>query len=218
MKPERIAYIFLGSFLTTIFCLRWWQESEYPLVLWLTFLSAFLNLIIFKHTRQIIIPVTLGVLIALLNVQRTTHTPSTETIDNYADGSKVIIRGKIVDEPDRRPLQTKYTIEVKSLTNLSGTTIPVRGKVLATDRKQWPEFNYGDEVEVKGRLEHPGVIERFSYKNYLSRFEIFSVVYWAELEKISEENATKSSLSSFSPKKLSKVRSIGFMRNRMRHS
>ncbi len=188
MKPERIAYIFLGSFLTSVFVLRWWQESSYPLTLWLIILFVFLNLIIFKQTRQIIIPITLGLLIALLTVQRTAHTSSPETIDWYANGSKVIIRGIISDEPDRRPLQTKYTVEVYKFTNSSGTLMPVESKVLATDHSQWPEFNYGDEVEVSGQLERPGTIEKFSYKNYLSRFGIFSVMYRAKLDKITDGN------------------------------
>lgn len=188
---EKTAYSFLGTFITSIFVLRWWQESSYPLTLWLIILFVFLNLIIFKQTRQIIIPITLGLLIALLTVQRTTHLTSIETIDHYADESKVILSGIISDEPDRRPLQTKFTVEVSSLTNSSGTTIPVNGKVLATDRAQYPEFNYGDEVEVSGRLERPGVIEKFSYKNYLSRFEIFSVIYRANFTKISAGHGNK---------------------------
>ncbi len=201
MKPERISYLFLGLFLTSIFSLRWWQESAYPLLLWLIILCVFLNLIIFRRTRQLIIPITLGILIALLTVQRTTHSSSPYTIDSYADGSKVILTGIISDEPDRRPLQTKFTVEVSSLTNSSGTTIPVTGKVLATDRAQFPEYYYGDEVQIRGRLERPGVIDRFHYDNYLSRFGIYSVMYWAKFEKKSEGHGNKVFAELFAIKK-----------------
>ncbi len=175
MKPERISYAFLGSFLISIFALRWWSAVNYPAALWIAIFFAFINSCLFKKTRSLSIAITLGLLIALLTVQRTTHEPSPLTIDYYANESKVTLTGIISDEPDRRPLQTKYTISVNEFS----------GKVLATDRAQWPEFNYGDEVEVKGKLERPGKIERFSYDNYLSRFDIYSVIYWARFNKIS---------------------------------
>ena len=201
MHPERISYIFLGSFLTSIFALQWWQSSSYPIFLWIILLFIFLNASIFNRTRQIAIALTLGILIALLTVQRTTHNPSEQTADWYANGSKAILTGIISDEPDRRPLQTKYTIEVFDLTNSSGTTIPVYGKVLATDHAQWPEFLYGDEVEVSGKLERPGIIDRFHYDNYLSRFGIHTVIYRAKLSKVSQGHGNKLFSKLFSTKK-----------------
>jgi competence protein ComEC len=120
----------------------------------------------------------IGILIAITCVIRTAHVPSSNTIDWYADGSHVEIHGKVADEPDRRPMQTKYTVEVYQLIDGSGTILDgVTGRALITDRRQWPEYEYGDHVIVRGALEKPEQIDTFHYDRYLSRFDIYSVIY-----------------------------------------
>ncbi|MBU1911221.1 ComEC family competence protein [Patescibacteria group bacterium] len=191
INPERTAYMFLGSFLTTVFCLQWWQSSAYPATFWIVILFVFINLIFFERTRKITIPIIIGIILALLNIQRVTHNTQPETTDWYANNSKVTIHGIISDEPDRRPLQTKYTIEAFDLTDSSGSIIPVKGKTLVTDREQWPEFNYGDEVEVTGRLQKPEQIDEFHYDRYLSRFDIYSVMYFSKIKLLSSNHDNK---------------------------
>lgn len=122
---------------------------------------------------------------ALLCVQRTMHTSSPQTIDWYADEKEVIIEGHIADEPDRRPLQTKYTIETEALTTASGQRITnISGKVLVTDHRQWPPYAYGDRVEATGILELPGDIDGFRYDHYLSRYGIYGVIYRGSLKQV----------------------------------
>ena len=107
----------------------------------------------------------------------------------------VEVRGRIVAEPDRRPMQTKYTVEAEEIRLSSGTLIsPVHGKVLATDASGWPEYSYGDAVVVRGTLEKPGKIEEFYYDRYLSRFGVYAVIYRASLE-----NAPTSHVPGLSP-------------------
>lgn len=126
---------------------------------------------------KLMIAVVLGVSVAYVNVQRTTHTPNMHTVDTYATTQWTTFIGHIAAEPDRRPLQIKYTIAVQSIVTASGNTIPVHGRTLATDHSGFPQYNYGDTVQVQGILEKPGTIETFSYNNYLSRYNIYSVVY-----------------------------------------
>lgn len=133
----------------------------------------------------------LGMLTALLCVQRTTHTVSTDTVDWYAKQQEVTIEGYIAEEPDRRPLQTKYTIETEALTTASDKRITnIRGRVLATDHRQWPFYVYGDRVQVTGVLELPGDIDGFRYDHYLSRYEIYSVMYRGVFQKVPSTKQT----------------------------
>lgn len=127
---------------------------------------------------KILCAIACGICTAVICVVRTTHHTTANTIDRYADGSHVTIEGIIAAEPDRRPLQTKYTIAVTKLTDGSGTILSgIIGNVLATDRRQWPQYAYGDTVSVRGILEHPEAIETFRYDNYLSRYGIYTVMY-----------------------------------------
>lgn len=182
------AYFFLGSFVTTTFFLKWWQLAVYPRWLWIILALTFLNAQLIITARRILTTVVLGITFALLTVSRTTHVPSPNTIDSFANNNRVTLQGTIATEPDRRPMQTKYTIEVHSLINASGTVIPVTGKTLVTDREQWPEFDYGDELEVTGKLRLPEPIEDFHYDSYLSRYGIYSVMYYAKITHISSNN------------------------------
>lgn len=190
---------FLVSFLLCIFCLQWWQRAQYPIWIWIVLgllcsLFVYRSLFFVKKTQtknkkritnnysHFFLAVCLGVLTSFIAVSRTTHIPTERSIDTYATKQYVTIEGTVAAEPDRRPLQTKYTIAAKSLTNGSSTTIPIEGNVLITDRRQFPEFQYGDAVVVKGVLEKPGQIEDFFYDRYLSRFDIYNVIYRASIQ------------------------------------
>lgn len=149
------------------------------------------------------ITLAFGISIAFLTVSWTTHIPSSLSIDTYANDQKIEIQGRISAEPDRRPMQTKYTVEAESIRTTSGTIIlPVHGKILATDRSGWPEYEYGDEVIVRGTLEKPGEIETFHYDRYLSRFGIYAVIYRASFYSTSQntQNSMKRMLFSMKEK------------------
>ncbi len=173
-------FVFLTTFLCTVFALQWWQLPQYPIWIWLLLFEG----IALGRKRVWILWSCIGILIALISVTRTTHLPSLNTIDTYAIGDRVTIDGVISREPDRRPLQTKYTIQTDSITDAHGTIHKgVEGNVLITDNRQWPEYEYGDAVSVTGILEKPDAIEDFQYDSYLSRFDIYSVIYRGTVSK-----------------------------------
>lgn len=197
MKPEKISYTFLGSFLITIFCLQWYQLPTYPVRIKLLLCFLYLiYLLFFLHKSRkapLLLAIALGVSAALCSVARTTHVPLPNTIDTYATNQYVTIEGTITDEPDRRPLVTKYTIAAKKITLNDGTVIPVEGRVLANHTRNWPPFEYGDHVIVKGTLEKPEQIETFHYDRYLSRYDIYSIIYRASITKNPSPHASRPS-------------------------
>lgn len=128
-----------------------------------------------------------GIALAILTVARTTHVPDSTTIDTYATKQSIVLHGFIVDDPDRRPLRTHYTVETAHI-RLDGEEIPVHGRVLLSHLFGWPEFSYGDEIVASGTLEKPKPFDDFAYDRYLSRVSIYSVMPRAEIEKISGGN------------------------------
>ena len=161
-----------------------------------------------------------GAAFSFLRVAHTTHVSAPSSIESYASEGcrehkcpELVLRGFISDEPDRRPMQTRYTVEVSSLDTPSpfrgkgwatrdDTLISVTGRVLVTDFAPWPRHAYGDEVRVRGVLERPGQIvdstlrsnsgsptgspqAEFAYDRYLSRYDIYSVMPRASVETIS---------------------------------
>jgi competence protein ComEC len=90
----------------------------------------------------------------------------------------VMMTGNIVDEADIREDHIKYTVEISQL-NGKG----VHGKILIKQRK-FPLFQYGDVLKIQGKLEVIPDEADFSYKNYLSRYEIYGLMSNPKMEVI----------------------------------
>lgn len=183
MRASRLSYTFLATFLLTIFGLQWWQEPFYPLSLWLVLgiLGLFGIFCCVARKPTLIIPVVISISLALSSVSRTTHLASSHTPDFYADGSKVAIRGMIVDDPDRRPGQTRYIVAAELLKN-GPRTENVAGNILLTTRFDIPRLQYGDIVVAQGSLALPEKIEGFAYDHYLSLSGVYSQISNAVIE------------------------------------
>src|SRR3990167_5289719 len=191
IRASHLSHAFLLSFLVGVFLLQWWQLPNYPP--WLTWTLVFLMIqgalcssaATTRKAGALLLAISFGLTAALWTVARTTHVGSAQTIDFYATGDTVVLHGFIVDEPDRRPLSTKYTVEASHLQSDTQEELPVHGKVLVTDYNGWPELQYGDEVVVLGTLARPEPFDTFSYDRYLSRYGIYSVMNRAEIEAVS---------------------------------
>lgn len=88
----------------------------------------------------------------------------------------VSLEGEIMDYPDVRDNQIKLTVEAESLNGEK-----VSGVVLVTVNR-YPEFNYGERIKLWGTIMEPAQFEDFSYKNYLRRYGIDSVMYYPKAE------------------------------------
>ncbi|GAI23303.1 unnamed protein product, partial [marine sediment metagenome] len=57
----------------------------------------------------------------------------------------------------------------------------VSSRILVTVSR-YPEYKYGDELKITGKLQTPPIFEDFNYKNYLIKDGIYSVVYYPKVE------------------------------------
>lgn len=93
-------------------------------------------------------------------------------LNKYNDSDEeVVLVGTVVKEPDVRNTNTKLTIQING------------EKILATVNR-YPEYKYGDELKIIGRLQTPPILEGFDYKDYLENKGIYSVIYWPKIETI----------------------------------
>jgi competence protein ComEC len=214
---SRFTIGFLIAFLVTAGVLQWFQQPAYSRELWvfIALIGALLLLLCF--IRFCFAPLLLVMLIgsgtAFMRVAQTTHVTQPHSIEVFAvlreDGQKmkdlpeVTLHGFIVDEPDRRPMKTKYAVKVDALCHAepdearrdvilrraqddTAICADVEGEVLVTDHAFYPSHDYGDEVLVTGVIERPTQIEDFHYDRYLSRYGIYSVMYRGEVETLSK--------------------------------
>jgi len=96
----------------------------------------------------------------------------------YNDLEKEItLVGTVVKEPDVRDTNTKLTIKIN------------REKILVTVNR-YPEYKYGDELKITGKLQTPPVFEDFNYRDYLKKDGIYSVINFPKIELFSRGRAS----------------------------
>jgi competence protein ComEC len=111
------------------------------------------------------------------------------SLATYNDAGWVSLEGVVVGEPDERDAYTNLRVRAERLTLPNSTELAVDGLALVkADR--YPERRYGDRVLVEGALETPPVLEDFSYKDYLARQGIHSLVRRAEVTLLAERQAS----------------------------
>ena len=86
----------------------------------------------------------------------------------------VKLTGVVSAEPDVRDTYTNLRVAAESLA-LDDQEYAVTGTVLVR-APHYPEYRYGDRLEIEGLLETPPEFEDFSYRDYLARHGIHSLL------------------------------------------
>lgn len=103
------------------------------------------------------------------------HSLDTKTIAAYNDLDQTIyITGTLAEPPEVRDTYMNLRIDVKTVDTGNGN-IPVDGAILVRLTNDY-DLAYGDPVRVRGRLETPAEDEDFSYREYLLRQGVHSVL------------------------------------------
>ena len=87
----------------------------------------------------------------------------------FPDNLSVSCQGVISQPPDVRANATLLTV------TLSGSTPTCTSSILIHAHR-YPEFHYGDLIEVKGSLSPPQIINSFNYPLFLARYGVYGVI------------------------------------------
>lgn len=109
-----------------------------------------------------------------------------DALAHYNDIGPVLIEGTAVAPPDRRDTHTRLRLRAERLTLPDGQQIPVRGLALVR-LPPYPTFSYGDRLQVTGLLETPPDFADFSYRDYLARQGVFSLVRRAQAIRVGRD-------------------------------
>lgn len=91
-------------------------------------------------------------------------------------GRSLSLRGRVVSFPEERDSTMRFVLEAQSLRVGEGPWTSAEGRALVHS-SPWREWRYGDKVELQGRLESPPEFEGFSYRAYLERLGVHSLLY-----------------------------------------
>jgi competence protein ComEC len=119
----------------------------------------------------------------------------------FKNRQTIIFRGIVADEPDIRKDQIKLTVESKKFQPKADPCLPDRQAPLAEKvQDKWkeihgkvlvkaglfPEYQYGDLLEIKCALSQPAQIEDFAYDKYLAKSDIYSACYQGQLKLLKQ--------------------------------
>lgn len=101
------------------------------------------------------------------------------SLATYNDVGRVTLEGVVAAEPDEREAYTNLRLRVERVTLPEGQEVEVAGLALVR-LARYPAFAYGDRLQVVGLLETPPEWEDFSYREYLARQGVYSLVRQAQ--------------------------------------
>jgi competence protein ComEC len=101
----------------------------------------------------------------------------------YDDQGTATITGVVVEAPDVRDRYVNLKVSARFL-EIDGEKREVQGLALVRTGR-FPSYSYGDELEIVGQLHTPPESEDFSYKDYLSRQGIHSMVDYGRITLLS---------------------------------
>jgi competence protein ComEC len=100
--------------------------------------------------------------------------------------SRVKIAARVGEEPDLRPDRQNLVVDAEKIFLTTPRT--VQGKVMVkADR--YPEFAYGDELEISCRLETPPVFDGFSYASLLAEDNIYALCVSPSIKRVNDLSA-----------------------------
>jgi len=99
-------------------------------------------------------------------------------VAKFAERQSITFQGIIKDEPDVRKDHIKYKV--------LGLNKDQKGNVLVK-AGLFPQYNYGDVLEINCALTQPEPIEDFSYDKYLANSNIYSICYNGRIKLIESD-------------------------------
>jgi competence protein ComEC len=99
----------------------------------------------------------------------------------YNDQGFVTIEGMMIDAPDRRDTYAMLRVRAEKLIDDEDKESEVEGVVLV-EAPVGGSYRYGDPVRVRGELITPPELDTFSYRDYLARQGVYSLMRYAQVE------------------------------------
>jgi len=153
-------------------------------------LAAFLGLLLWRDNARVRLGALCALMLALGAGRLLLAVPHFDesSLATYNDAGWVRLEGIVVGEPDERERYTNLRVRAERLRLPDGTELEVEGMALVKAAR-YPQRYYGDRVLVEGLLETPPVFEEFSYREYLARQDIHSLVRRAQVTLLAEKQA-----------------------------
>jgi len=96
---------------------------------------------------------------------------------------ETLVTGVLIEPPDVRDTYQNLRLQVESVDTGNPEPLPVSGLLLARLPAN-ENYRYGDRLRLRGSLKTPSENEEFSYRDYLARYGIHSLMTNAEATRL----------------------------------
>jgi len=174
MTPSKILFCFCLSFIGGIFLNSSLLISQI-FILAISILGLIFISVLWKYKNLVVFGFCILFLVfGIWRHQLAELRIMNNELRKYNDQEKIItLVGLIAKGPDIREKSVKLTAQPEN----------INGKVLITTNR-YPEYQYGDELKITGKLETSLAFEDFNYKDYLKKDGIYSVIDFPKIELI----------------------------------
>ena len=180
MTASKIFLYFCISFIIGIFLASVFAIPQIFL-LGILGLAILLIFVLFQHKNFRILGFCLIFLaIGIWQYQKADSNFKSQDLFRYNDSAeKVALSGTIIEEPKIGDKSQKLTFKVQSANNKKST-----GKILV-NAGLYPQYKYGDNLQIIGLLETPQIFDDFNYQNYLKKSGICCTLGFPEIKNLS---------------------------------
>jgi competence protein ComEC len=193
MNPSKILFYFCLSFIFGIFIsslLGFLPGSRIYFLLPGLIVAIFLILFSWRYEKLMFFGFCiLFLVLGIWRHQAVLLEIENSKIKNFI-GQNIILSGLVDKEPKIKEKITQLEVKIDD-----------SGKILVTATK-YPEYKYGDRIEISGKLENPDIVEGFNYKDYLVKDGILAVMDFPKIDLVekNQSNRFMSALFSFKEK------------------
>src|SRR3989344_7758661 len=187
MPKAQIFFILLVSFIGGVAAGSWLAFSQF--VLYLLFIPPIILIALAWRRNWRVVFIAFTAIIFLLGILRTFDVRvSTTFLKKFADGNfEVTLSGYIDSEIKKIANQPGggqwFVFRVKKLA-VSDFTIPEKlDEKILVSADSFPEYKYGDQLTLTGKIISPKNFQDFDYISYLAKDQIFTIVQKPEISR-----------------------------------
>ena len=140
-------------------------------------------ILLWRKDRVVVLSAACALALILGALRYQAHVPDWDDpafLAHHNDQGWVTLEGVVQDYPDEQDTWTNLNLDTEWV-QVDGQKHQVNGTVLVR-APRFPGYRYGDRLRVSGLLETPPVFEGFSYREYLARKGIHSILKRPQIE------------------------------------
>jgi competence protein ComEC len=158
---------------------------------WVFFSSLIPFLLIFRFKTKRIILLIVGICLLVLfsgAVYYPTTIPVISSLSKFNNDKVILLHGQITTQPEVGDTINHLEVSINKI-QIDSNWQDIEANILIFTPR-YPEYKYGDELLITGKLEDAPVFDDFNYQAYLASKDIFSTMFNPIIELVNRKTSS----------------------------